>query len=592
MEIRNGTQRVFKGMPVTRGYVSGEVFLLRTSSDWSVSEIKVENLDGEILRFDLAISLTGKQIAAVVNELKNLISGKEVEIFESHQTMLEDPELIAACKKCIREKKINAEAAVWHVAEYYAGLFSKMGDPYLRERGKDIIDVAKRLIKTLLGEEAVPALKLTKPCIIVTDDLSPSETIALPKEMILGLAVDRGSQTCHAALLARALGIPTVVALQNLSRHVHTGDFLLLDGSQGKVVVRPTSAEKEDFFAQEYRSQQLDSAIEAGREQPGLMRDGYPVPVMANVDASTSLETLASLKVEGVGLYRSEYLLISKNREPSEDEQTQAYIDIARALPPGAPVTIRVLDLGGDKVMNVDSIQMRHEANPFLGNRSIRFLLRNREVFRRQLRAILRASAIFNIRVMYPMIATVEEVIEANAELEFCKAQLYDQGIPFNDDIKKGVMIEIPSAALIADDLASYVDFFSLGTNDLIQYTLAVDRLNETVAQLYQPTHPGVLHLIGMSIDAAHRHGIQISVCGETSSDPFIAVLLLGMGIDCLSMAPSLIPMAKWGLRQITLEDAKALAMQVRNNRKGKTAAQIYRMTKSLVLKLIPELIV
>jgi phosphotransferase system enzyme I (PtsI) len=323
--------------------------------------------------------------------------------------------------------------------------------------------------------------------------------------------------------------------------------------------------------------------------QPGRTLDVRPVPFLANVDSSTALADLHTAGAEGIGLYRTEYLWLQEDREPSEEEQTQAYTEVARALPDGQAVAIRVLDLGGDKMPKSGGI-MHREANPFLGNRSIRFLLRNPDVFHRQLRAVLRASAHGNVQILYPMVTTIDELHAANMELHTCMAELKAQGIPFDESIQRGVMIEVPAAALIADALAKECEFFSIGTNDLIQYTLAVDRVNETVARLYQPTHPAVLQLIDLAVTAAHANGLRVSVCGETAADPVMAMLFIGMGVDELSMSPNLIRLVKRAISQISFADAKALADSVRRMM-GTPADQIYAFCRNQLIKLVPDLL-
>jgi phosphotransferase system enzyme I (PtsI) len=460
----------------------------------------------------------------------------------------------------------------------------------LRERAQDVGDIVKRILRNLSGVGSdASALRVEYPCIVVADELSPSEAISLPKHQILGFATDRGSTTSHASLLARALGIPAVVGLGSLSAHVKSGDLLLLDGTRGKVVVNPDSEERAAFEKMMARSRTLTESLEQATMQPGRTLDVRPVPFLANVDSSTALADLHTAGAEGIGLYRTEYLWLQEDREPSEEEQTQAYTEVARALPDGQAVAIRVLDLGGDKMPKSGGI-MHREANPFLGNRSIRFLLRNPDVFHRQLRAVLRASAHGNVQILYPMVTTIDELHAANMELHTCMAELKAQGIPFDESIQRGVMIEVPAAALIADALAKECEFFSIGTNDLIQYTLAVDRVNETVARLYQPTHPAVLQLIDLAVTAAHANGLRVSVCGETAADPVMAMLFIGMGVDELSMSPNLIRLVKRAISQISFADAKALADSVRRMM-GTPADQIYAFCRNQLIKLVPDLL-
>ncbi|MDD4017334.1 MAG: phosphoenolpyruvate--protein phosphotransferase [Kiritimatiellae bacterium] len=588
--VKDG-MRIMTGLAASRGFVTGPVFLFRTTANEQVSEYRVEQdqVAHELARLSDAFALTRTQIRSLALELGKRISGDEATIFDGHLMMLDDPAFLGSCKEKVSKNRVNAEVAVNVVSEKYSSIFAAMDDAYLKERAKDVNDIAKRIIRNLLGGADAHAFRAERPCIVVADELTPSETISMPKNLILGFATDRGSNTSHASLLARALGIPAVVGLGSISETVRTGDMLLLDGTRGKVIVNPGRAERLAFEKMVARSKTLEEKLEQGKLLPGATSDGHAVPLLANVDHSTPMTGLYSVGAEGVGLYRSEYLWLTFDREPTEEEQTHAYTEATRALPEGQPVTIRVLDLGGDK-MTKGAAASHKEANPFLGNRSIRFLLRNPEVFRRQLRAILRASAHGNVQLMYPMVATIEELRAANLELHGCMAELREAGIPFNEKIKRGVMIEIPAAALIADALAKESDFFSIGTNDLIQYTLAVDRVNETVARLYQPTHPSVLLLIDMTVKAAHAHALPVSVCGETAADPVMAVLLVGMGVDELSMSPNLIPLVKKIVGQVAFSDARNLADTVRCML-GAPADKVYTYCRKQVMKLAPELL-
>jgi phosphotransferase system enzyme I (PtsI) len=582
--------RMLTGLAASRGFVSGPVFLFRSSGNEQVPAYSVgaDGVSREIARLAHAFALTRTQIHSLTTELSKRISGNEAAIFEGHLMMLDDPSFVSQCEERVAKTQCNAEGAVNAVAEKYTSIFAAMDDAYLKERAKDVSDIAKRIIRNLLGGADTHAMRVEQPCIVVADELTPSETISMPKHLVLGFATDRGSTTSHASLLARALGIPCVVGLGSVSEIVKTGDLLLLDGSGGKVIINPGREERTAFETMMARSKSFEETLGQGKTSPCATRDGRAVPLLANVDHSTPMTELYNVGAEGVGLYRSEYLWLSLDREPSEEEQAHAYTAAARALPEQMPVAIRVLDLGGDKMTKEGAAHK--EANPFLGNRSIRYLLRNPDIFRRQLRAILRASAHGNVRLMYPMVSTIEELRAANLELHACKEYLRSKGVPFDDSIKCGVMIEIPAAALIADALAKESDFLSIGTNDLIQYTLAVDRINETVASLYQPTHPGVLQLISMTVEAGHKRGIPVSVCGEMAADPVMAILLVGMGVDEFSMSPNLIPLVKRVIGQVSLAEAQALAADVRKMPEA-SADKIYSCCRNQVLKLAPDLL-
>lgn len=582
--------RMLTGLPASRGFVAAPVFLFRTTGSDPIPEYRIDEgqVVREIARLTDAFALTRTQIRSLSAELGKHISGDEATIFEGHLMILDDPSFLCSCKDKISKLLCNAEWAVNEVAEKYSSIFAAMDDAYLKERSKDVGDITKRIVQNLQGGADSQPLRVEQPCIVVADELTPSETITLPKHLVLGFATDRGSATSHASVLARALGIPAVAGLGNLSEVVKTGDLLLLDGTRGKVIVNPGREERLAFDKMVARSRTLEDSLEQCKLAPGATSDGHLVPFLANVDHSTPMTELYAVGAEGVGLYRTEYLWLSMDREPTEDEQTHAYMVAVRALPPQLPVTIRVLDLGGDKIAK--GTISHKEANPFLGNRSIRYLLRNPDVFRRQLRSILRASAHGNVRLMYPMVSTIEELRAANLELHTCMEEMRGAGIAFDDSIKRGVMIEIPAAALIADALAKECDFFSLGTNDLIQYTLAVDRVNETVARLYQPTHPAVLQLIAMTVGAGHSHGLKVAVCGEMAADPVMAVLMMGMGVDEFSMSPNLIPLAKKIVSQVRYQDAQALAATVRRMT-NTSADKVYAFCRNQVLKLAPDLL-
>lgn len=581
--------RVFEGLAASHGQVSGPVFVFRMQGREQVSDYEIDEsqVNQEIARIDVAFDLTHNQIHSLSAELHKRVDGPESSIFEGHVMILEDPVVKEKCHAKVSEKRLNAELAVHQVTREYASVFEEMEDEYLRERANDIYDIGRRLIHNLMGKDEPVLGHFASPCIIVADELSPSETIALPRHQILGFVTDRGSITSHASLLSRALGIPAVVGIGNLSEVAKNGQCLLLDGTSGKVILNPTPVEIEAFNLTLEAGKVFSKSLNELKDRPGLTCDGSSVPLIANIDSSTPMSDLYAVGAEGVGLYRSEYLWLALNREPSEEEQVEEYTKVVRALKEDQEITFRVLDLGGDKMM-LNGETSVVEANPFLGNRSIRYLLRNPDVFKRQLRAILRTSAHGSLQIVYPMISVLEELLEANKLLEECKDELRSEGCMFDENIRRGVMIEVPSAALIAEALAKESDFFSLGTNDLIQYAIAVDRLNETVAKLYQPAHPGVLRLIDMTITAGREHSSRIAVCGEMASDPVMAVLMYGMGVDEFSMTPQSIPVVKKVFSCIKRGDALKLAEDIRNYY-SRPASEIYQYCKDRLHELVPE---
>ena len=582
--------RRLTGLTVSRGFVAGPAHLFRIAATEQVPDYRVEpeQVAHELSRLMDAFDLTRSQICALAEEVRTRINEDDAAIFDGHLMILEDPSFIDSCKEKISSDLHNAESAVNQVMEKYAAVFAGMDDAYLRERGQDISDIAKRIIRNLSGGGDAPAMQIDQPCIVVADELSPSETISLPQGRILGFATDHGSATSHASLLARALGLPAVAGLGTISQLVKPGDMLLLDGTRGQVVINPGADERAAFEKMAADMRALAESPGLAESMPGQTADGRAIPFHANVDSSTPMAALCATGAEGIGLYRSEYLWLQDNREPSESEQTLAYADAVRGVPEGYPVTIRLLDLGRDKITK--SKKARKETNAFLGTRTIHYLLQHPEVLRRQLRAVLRASALGNVRVMYPMIATVDDLQMVNAELRTCMAQLKAEGVAFDESIKRGVMIETPAAALIADALARECDFFSIGTNDLIQYALAVDRTDETAARLYQPAHPAVLQLIELAVRAAHAHGLKVSVCGETAADPVMAMLFVGMGVDKLSMSSTFIRPVKNAIRRIAFADAEALVNAVRGM-SDMPADKIYAFCRDQVMKLVPDMV-
>ena len=582
--------RVFEGLAASHGQVAGPVYIFRKQGREQIPEFELDEsqVGHEISRLKDAFALTRNQIHSLTAELNKRVSGSEASIFEGHVMILEDPVVIEKCEKKIKKEMCNAEWAVNQVTSEYAAIFDGMEDEYLRERANDIYDIGSRLVRNLMGEGDAAFALLSKPCIIVADELSPSETIALPRHLILGFVTDRGSITSHASLISRALGIPAVVGIGNLSEIAANGECLLVDGTIGRVVLNPDQSAIDALNKAVEINKSFNDSLEELKSRAGATKDGISVPLIANIDSSTVMTDLYAVGAEGVGLYRTEYLWLTLKREPTEEEQVAAYTKVVRALSSDQEITIRVLDMGGDKIIGDGGGLKGIEANPFLGNRSIRYLLRNQDIFRRQLRAVLRVSAHGRLQILYPMITVLEELREANQILVECMDELRREHRIFDEDVKRGVMIEVPAAALIAESLAKECDFFSLGTNDLIQYTLAVDRLNETVASLYQPAHPAVLRLIDMTVKAGHAHNSKISVCGEMASDPVMAVLMFGMGVDEFSMTPNTIPIVKKVFSCISKADAVQLANDVRSMHM-KEAAELYRHCKDRISVLAPS---
>lgn len=552
-------EKVFRGIAVSAGICRGKILVLHRARHIIARRgLADHELNEEVGRFEKALVQTRQQILEIQGKVLETLGAKEADIFEAHLLMLEDRVLVDEVIRMIRDQKVNADFAFHTVAERYVTALVAANDEYLRERANDMRDLTARVLDNLLEvEDEFDLRHLAEPCILVSHDLSPSTTAQLDKKFVLGFATDIGGQTSHTAIMARSLGIPAAVGLQTISQELNSGDYALLDGYNGTVIVNPTDQTLFEYGQLAKIKASLEEKLHEIQQQPAVTLDGKFIHLSANIEDQNDIESVVAHGAEGVGLFRTEYLFINHESLPTEEEQYQSYRKVATALKPN-PVIIRTLDLGGDKFAS--HLQLAKEVNPFLGWRAIRFCLAQPELFRAQLRAILRASAEGNVKMMYPMISGLEELNQANALLEKCRAELRTEGLPFDEKMEVGAMIEIPSAALIADVLAPRVKFFSIGSNDLIQYTLAADRTNEKVSHLYEPTHPAIIRLIKTTVDAAHRHGIWVGVCGEVAGDPVLAPLLIGLGVDELSAAPTVVAQVKYIVRRLKLNETQALA--------------------------------
>ncbi len=579
------------GLAVSRGLASGPAFIYGGEREVTVPEYAIPQGGeaAELARFDAARAEIRQQLENLVSELGARTDAESAKVFANHLMILDDIAIVEAIQDSVRRDHVNVEAAMRRVVAGFRETFARMNDPYLRERVRDIDDVERRVLRALLGKSGTPAplAQIDRPAILVADDLTPSETAALPREYVMGIATNRGSTTSHVALLARSLCIPAVAGLGDVTSRARPGETILLDGTLGTVVVNPDPAAAEAFSR---RKEAADAILaELGAPAEDAVPDTLGVTLCANVQPGVPFDGLAGFGAQGIGLYRSEYLWINAGGEPTEDEQTAAYIEAvkaASALGDGARCVFRVFDLGGDKFAHgIKNVEM----NPFLGNRSLRWLLSHRQVFRSQLRAMLKASAHGRAAIMYPMVATREELREANAVLREAMEQLHMAGIPFDASIPRGAMVEVPSAAINAPALAREVDFFSIGTNDLIQYTMAADRGNGAVAYLYQPTNPAVVRLVDRTAEAARKAGIKVSVCGESASDPVLAFLWSALGVDELSMSPGFIPPVARLLRALAPQDAETLAGKVRERLDDSSARDIYELCRNFILSRLPD---
>ncbi len=553
-------EKFLHGIPVSAGVCRGKILVLGRPHDEVPARrtLTEAELPGELQRLQQALIQTRQQILEVQEKVRAGLGAKDADIFDAHLLVLEDPSMLDEVTRLIQQEQVNVEHAYHAVTEKFAHALAGVNDDYLRERATDIRDVAGRLLNNLLGRpDHVDLRHLREPCIVISHDITPSTTAQLDRNKVLGFATDGGSKTSHTAIMARSLRIPAVVGLKNATSELATGDHVLLDGYNGVVIINPTDQTLFEYGQLERR--QADKAVQlfALKDHSAITLDGARVTLSANIERAAEGGSVRECGAEGVGLFRTEFLFLNRDTMPTEDEQYESYRQVAMAAKPHS-VIIRTLDLGGDKFASY--IDAPAESNPALGWRAIRFCLHQPDLFRAQLRAILRASAEGNVKLMYPMISGVEELTAANALLDECKAGLRACGTPFDEQLEVGVMIEIPSAVMIADALAKRVKFFSSGTNDLIQYSLAVDRLNEKTAPLYEPTHPAILRLIQLTVEAGRRHGIWTGVCGEMASDPAVVPLLLGLGVDELSVVPVMLPPVKHLIRRLKMSEAKTLA--------------------------------
>jgi phosphotransferase system enzyme I (PtsI) len=552
-------ERIFRGIPVSAGVCRGKILVLGSShAAIPKRELADAHTGSEVGRLEKALVKTRQEILEVQKKVSSSMGAQEGGIFDAHLLVLEDRTLLDEVIRNIQEHKVNAEYAFHVVAEKYASALAAIEDDYLRERATDMRDVTSRILNNLLGrKEEVDLRKLTEPCIIISYDLSPSTTAQLDRKTVIGFATDIGGKTSHTAIMARSLRIPAVVGLKSASQELETGQYALLDGFNGVIIINPTDQTLFEYGQIIRKQVSLEEKLRDVQSKPAITLDGHRITLSANVESSSDTDEVKANGAEGIGLFRTEFLFINRAVLPTEEEQYQSYHQAAAALKP-QPVVIRTMDLGGDKFLS--HLDVPQEMNPFLGWRAIRYCLQEKAVFRAQLRAILRASAAGNVKMMFPMISGLDELNQAIAMVDECKAELRAEKIAFDENLEIGAMIEIPSAVMVADALAQRLKFFSLGTNDLIQYTLAVDRMNEKVAHLYEPTHPAIIRLIKLTVEAAHKNKIWVGVCGEMAGDPVLTPLLLGLGVDELSATPSLVPPVKFLLRRLKMTEAKELA--------------------------------
>ena len=568
-----------QGISGSRGVAVGNVYRYIQEEivipDYTVAEDKVEE---EIGMFAAAMAATLKQLDTIRQKALDEMGPEEAAIFEAHMQIAQDPSLSDGIKSLVESSHTNVVAATAQTIETFANIFLGMEDAYMRERGADIKDIGDRLMRNMLGMNPRGLSHISGEVILVAQDLAPSDTASLDKNVVKGIVTAAGGPTSHAAIMARTLEIPAVMGVGDIESFVD-GDKAVVLGTDGIVEMNPSDADWAEYTNQAAAFQEELKRLRESANLEATTTDGHYVELYGNIGKAKDAKNALTMGAQGIGLYRTEFLYMENDELPAEDVQFEEYKKVAQDMK-GKPVIIRTMDIGGDKELKC--LDLPSEMNPFLGYRAIRISLNRPDIFKVQLRALLRASAFGDIHIMYPMIASVEEVKQANAMLDECKEELTAEGKEFNKDIKVGIMIEVPAAAVISPILAKYVDFFSIGTNDLCQYTLAVDRMNEAIGSLYQPLHPGVLRLIKHVIDASHEQGKFTGMCGELASDPVATMILLGLGLDEFSMTASSIPLIKNILRSVSKTECeevanKALTMD--------TAEEITGYAKSVLIE-------
>jgi phosphotransferase system enzyme I (PtsI) len=550
-----------KGLGVSPGIGIGKAVVIDKASI-NITKNYIKDAGKEIDRLMNAIETAKEQLNELYVSTIDELGEKEAQIFKSHEMMLEDDTFISDVENRIKQEGVNAEYALNETSNVYIKMFQSIEDEYLRERAEDIKDVMNRVIRILMGISSVDFSNLKENSIIVAKDLTPSDTAQIDRTKVAAMITEMGGKTSHAAIIARIMGIPTVVGLNNITDKIKNGDTVICDGKTGKVLINPNAKQLFYFTKKKNIEDEIRNELKNQIGLPSVTKDGFKVSLTANIGVPNDVDMALENDAEGIGLFRSEFIFMNREHQPTEDEQFEQYKEVLVKMG-DKPVIIRTMDIGGDK--NVPYIDIPKEMNPFLGYRAIRLCLGNLEVFRTQLRAILRASVYGNVKIMIPMISTMKELKDSKKILQQAKDELTKEGIKFKKDIEIGIMIEIPSAAIISDLLAREVDFFSIGTNDLIQYTMAVDRMNSKLSYLYSQYHPALLRLIKGIIDNAHDAGIWVGMCGEAAGDPKLIPVFLGMGLDEFSMNSPSILRARYIVRNLNKADMEVIAKSTLN---------------------------
>ncbi|MEF2965024.1 phosphoenolpyruvate--protein phosphotransferase [Paenibacillus sp. M1] len=561
------------GIAASAGVAIAPVFKL-SHPDFTVKRQKAEDPAAELNRLEDALAKSRQELEAIKDRTLRELGEKKAEIFESHLLILNDPELLTPVRDKISAEIVTAEYALDEVSKQFVSMFENMKSAYLQERAADMRDVTKRVLTHLLGLSYVSPAEISEKVIVVAEDLTPSDTAQLNRNYVKGFTTNIGGRTSHSAIMARSLEIPAVVGTKDVLARVNSGDMLIVDGLDGAVIVNPTPETLREYEAKRDNHLRQIAEWKKLRELPTVSKDGVHVELAANIGTPNDVAGVLENGGEGVGLYRTEFLYMGRSELPSEEVQFNAYKTVLEKME-GKPVVVRTLDIGGDK--ELPYLDLPKEMNPFLGFRAVRLCLERTDIFRTQLRALLRASTFGNLRIMFPMIATLDEFRQAKALLTEEKEKLTAEGVKVSDSIQLGIMVEIPSTAVLADHFAKEVDFFSIGTNDLIQYTMAADRMNERVSYLYQPYNPAILRLVKMVIDAAHKEGRWAGMCGEMAGDATAIPLLLGLGLDEFSMSATSILPARSQISRLSKAEMKELAEQALQMQTAEEVVELVR---------------
>lgn len=582
--VRSGI-RTYKGVGVSPGIAIGRALIVekRIASIFRVP-IKTEDVASEISRFMEALDKTKDDLDALKDKVSRSIGEEYASIFEAHAMILTDPSFSDKVIQKIETEQVNAEWAISEVQEELEARFESFENEYLRDRGEDVKDVVDSLLKNLMGIAHHDLSEIDHDVIVLAEDLTPSDAVQFNRKPIVGFATETGGRTSHTSIIAKSIFIPAVIGVPRLTEVIDNEELLIVDGYEGTIVVNPTPALIKEYESKVTRHEEYEKNLLQNRKLHATTRDGRRIALLANIELVQEIDDAIRYGAEGIGLYRSEFLYISKSPVlPDEEEHFELYKKLAESMEPNATV-IRTFDLGGKKL--AQEVIGTHEDNPVLGLRGLRLCMKHRDMFRTQLRAILRASAFGKIKIMFPLVSGVQELRQAKTLLREVRAELDRDGIAHNPDLQVGIMIEVPAAAMIADLLAAEVDFFAIGTNDLIQYSLAIDRSNENVSYLYEPLHPALLRLIKFVIDAGKKAGIPVSMCGEMASDPLYSLVLLGLGLDQFSMNPSSIPVIKDILRSVKYKDCRKIAETALGKR---TAQEIEEFVIESVAMRFPD---